>query len=185
MSLVKTTAKTGLLIGCGLIGFVGYQVIKPQLLSPAAGINVDVAENVIVLPTEDSAMHLAEIAAKETLPLFLARAKTPPPTWQSYGIKARFEGSETQEVIWIDRFEDLGDGSFTGYLANDPVDMPGYSIGSKVDFQYDDIADWSVVMGGRGYGFYTLPPLLAEMPEDEAAAVRAFLADNATPADWG
>ena len=134
--------------------------------------------------SDDPAILAAYDRAQETLPRFLELAETPPPDWSSPSLKVAFEGTNRVENIWIVAFAAVDEDRFTGQLANDPVNLPGLAYGDTVRFGAEQIIDWSFIRGGRAYGHYTTRELLGDLPEKDAAAVRAFLSDRPLPEGW-
>ena len=70
-------------------------------------------------------------------------------------------------------------------LANQPLHLVDLAAGDPVSFDEDMIADWGLAGDAGGLlGHYTTRVLLATMPEDHAAQVRALLSDDPLPAAW-
>ncbi len=147
-----------------------------------AGIDGD--NNVVQTVSGDPEIEASRIEARKYLSRFLDEAKSPPSSWQTVTLKAALQGETTVENIWISDFRETTPGTFEGLLANDPVDLPGKAAGDRVTFTQDQIVDWAYVEGGRGYGFFSAHALLGKVSAEEAAGMRAFLAETPVPPGW-
>lgn len=88
------------------------------------------------------------------------------------------------EVIWLSDIS-LAQEGMAGTLANEPVNMPGLHFGDEVRFAQDMIYDWGLVgPDGKILGHYTTRVLLEDLPEEQAAPIRAQLADDPLPEAW-
>ncbi len=173
MSLAKYIGQIGILGSLGCLGFVAVSFLSERA-SPTDN-------NVLTLGTENELMRAAEASATETLPRFLELAATNPGNWQDISVKVGIQGTEMVENIWIGDIEKLDETLFAGQLANEPVDLGGLEIGSRVEFDLDQITDWSVVIDGRGYGYYTVRAITDMVSDEEAAQINAFLSSDPLP----
>lgn len=88
------------------------------------------------------------------------------------------------EVIWISDIS-LAQEGMAGKLANEPVNMPGLHFGDEVRFEQSMIYDWGLAgPDGKILGHYTTRVLLDGLPQDQAAPIRAQLADDPLPEAW-
>lgn len=85
------------------------------------------------------------------------------------------EGDET-EHIWLTDVT-YRDGVFEGKIGNDPGVVSNVGFGQTIRVRKEEISDWLVMRDGKFHGNYTLRPLLATMPEDEARYYRSMLAE--------
>ena len=143
----------------------------------------------VLVEDNDREMNKAILAARKTLPAFLANTVDA----EGYGprggfLKVRFEVNAqgaTDENIWVGPFANFEGQDFVGLLANQPVAMPGLNAGDQVSFSYDMIVDWNLDAGdGRYYGDYTTRVVIARLDPSEAAAFKDRFIDPPVPAEW-
>ncbi|AZO55114.1 MULTISPECIES: DUF2314 domain-containing protein [unclassified Mesorhizobium] len=125
-----------------------------------------IKENVVAYSTVDKAMQGAKAKGHATLPRFhaLIDAGTP----GTYTVKFPLTQNGATEHIWM-QLVDLGDGTFTGLLADEPVNGNQYKMGDRVTVAEADVEDWMVRNGSDVYGGYTVRQALADMPSEKAA----------------
>ncbi|NNF25089.1 MAG: DUF2314 domain-containing protein [Rhodobacteraceae bacterium] len=98
--------------------------------------------------------------------------------------ESRLPDPKRGENIWVARFTQVEGDTFHGVLANDPVRMPGQSLGDAVTFDLAQVSDWSLILDDRGHGFCSVRALLPRMDEDRRAGAMAFLFEDPMPAGW-
>lgn len=142
-------------------------------------------DHIVYYEADDAGMSVAIAEARRWLPDFLAAFGVGPANeWPSYSLKVGLpDATGGTEHIWVDslRFEGY---TLVGALANHPVNLPGMSLGSRIAIDQAQVSDWMIVRGDRAYGGYTLRVMLEDLPQAEAAALRAFLAQDPVPPDW-
>ena len=154
-------------------------LIQFMLSSPALA-----GDPVILFAEDNKQLNQAIIEARNSLPKFLLHVTKNKLADNQFGLKVAFQGDDYIEHIWISQPIDLGGGKFSGLLANEPDQLGKLSINDKVVFFEDQISDWNLVRGGKGYGFYTLRIMLAQMPAPQAAQLRDFLSLDPIPQRW-
>lgn len=101
-------------------------------------------EKVIGYSTSDAEMNAAIETAKRTLNEFITKFKSDKSGKAIYIVKVALPTSSgSREHIWVDNLSFQG-GRFRGNLANDPIDLPGLKLGSKVEFAPADVTDWAI-----------------------------------------
>lgn len=99
-------------------------------------------------------------------------------------LKVAFPVEAGQEFIWVAEVARTG-GQLTGTRANAPLHLAGLRAGDEVRFTEEMIAAWGIVgASGKLFGHDTTRVLIASMPEDQPAPVRALLSDDPLPAAW-
>jgi uncharacterized protein YegJ (DUF2314 family) len=136
----------------------------------------------------DATMNAAMAEAQRTLPMFLGNALNGEGIGRDgTGVKVGLpvaSGEDGQEHIWVTPFRLLPDGSLSGYLANEPVDLGALRIGDRVDFTRDQISDWSVVnQQGKLFGNYTSRVMHSAGAFGDTPFDDIFAADP-VPLDW-
>lgn len=175
MSISKSLSQFGLIAGLGLIGYVAVTTLSPNTF--AAGPD----ENVVTIATENELMQQAEVDAIATLPRFLEMAATAPDGWSPMMLKIGMQGTDMVENIWVENIQTAGATSYSATLANNPMQLEGLQLGSRVIFENQQITDWAVQINGRGYGYYSVRAIAALVSEEEAAQISALLAPDPLP----
>ncbi len=92
-----------------------------------------------------------------------------------YAVKAPIKDNGETEHFWLT--EVTFDGAkFTGTIDNEPGMVSNVKMGQKWTLGKMEISDWMYIRDGKMYGNYTLRPLLATMPKEEADQFRAMFA---------
>jgi uncharacterized protein YegJ (DUF2314 family) len=137
--------------------------------------------DVIGFAGNDPAMNAAIADAQAHLSYFWDRAAAPAKTEEGFmlkvGIQIPSEGAKAKEHIWVSGFEKTSSG-YTGFLANEPLDIVGKKLGDRVEFAPDMISDWGFYRDGEMIGFYTVRIMLPDLPAAEAAEIRSMLGEN-------
>lgn len=175
MSVTESLSRLGLIAGLGLVGYVGITAVNAGVTSTGPD------ENIMTIATENELMQQAEKDAVATLPRFLELAATEPASWSPITLKVGMQGSDMIENIWVDNIKTAGPSSFSGTLANNPMQLAGLTMGSRVIFEENQITDWAVQVDGRGYGYYSVRAIAELVSEEEGAQLRAFLASDPLP----
>lgn len=115
--------------------------------------------------------------ARKTLPIFWAKFDAKSPSYSDFalkvGLKTRTGG---EEHIWMNVLG-RSNGKVTGELANEPYNLDGLKIGSRVEVDETAISDWQYATGGKLYGHFTTRALSARAN----AAQRAQAAELFSP----
>jgi uncharacterized protein YegJ (DUF2314 family) len=78
---------------------------------------------------------------------------------------------DESEYFWVVDLRAAGDG-FQGAIGNDPEKIRSVTMGQKLHFSKDDIADWMYFQDGKIKGNATACPALAHAPVDERNMMR-------------
>lgn len=160
-------------------------VLAPGAAFAQKGDNVE--DQVISYRDSDTRMNSAIEQARALLPLFLdefRRASTQ--AREAFTVKAGLRTSEGgREHIWIGDLRYDGD-QLVGNLINEPYDLPGLRLGSRVEIELEDISDWSIRTPQGTYGGFTTRVMLEDMAPSEAQRYRTALslANDPTPPGW-
>ena len=135
---------------------------------------------VINVKTGDPEMDAAHAKARATLGSFWTSLDARSPGERSHSLKVRFpvastKGGATAEHMWVNDVSRVSSGKYAGRLDNVPEQVADYRIGQTVNFTDDMISDWMFVRNGKIVGNHSMRPLLARMPPDKAARLRAML----------
>lgn len=93
----------------------------------------------------------------------------------SYSVKAPIEEDGETEHFWLVDIT-YANNTFTGTIGNDPGIVSSVALGDKHAIGKTEISDWMYMRDGKMYGNYTMRPLLATMPKEQAEQLRAILA---------
>ena len=104
---------------------------------------------------DDVQMKHATALAIRTLPEFEKAVSAPTPKQEGFSIKARFEGGEQTEHIWLEtlKFDEHG---ITGVLGNDSYVANIGSAGTETTISKEDVTDWMYIDDGKLKGGYTI-----------------------------
>ena len=94
----------------------------------------------------------------------------------SYGVKVPIEDDGAVEHFWLTGVT-YDNNKFTGTIDNEPGIVSNVTIGQQYSVAKDEISDWMFLRDGKMYGNYTMRPLLATLPEEEANRYRAMFAN--------
>lgn len=128
-------------------------------------------DEIVWIKSEDPEMLNAIKKARASLDEFLAIAKTPKEGMSDFVLKVRLGDTKGHEHFWVMPFEE-NQNSITGYLANKPKVIEGYSLGQKITFDQSMISDWGYSYEGKKYGNFTTCVLFQSMPEEQAKYYR-------------
>ena len=127
-------------------------------------------DHLIPVASDDQGVNAAMDQARANLPAF----------WSAYDKAASKQGFTMKvkmptraggaEHIWIKVTGRQGD-QITGLLDNEPVDIEGVALGSKVSVKTDQVTDWAYPKDGRYFGHFTTRALMNRAsPQDQAIA---------------
>jgi len=155
-------------VAIAVVAGVGYGFFNSLAHMPGADTSLaESKQNVVSYSTEDEAMQAAKNSGRSTLKRFheLIDAGTP----GTYTVKFPLTQNGATEHIWL-QLVGIGDDSFTGLLADVPVNGNKYKLGDRMTVAEADVEDWMIKDGGEIYGGYTVRQAFADMPKEKAAA---------------
>jgi uncharacterized protein YegJ (DUF2314 family) len=121
---------------------------------------------------DDPDMAAAFRKARDTLPEFLALARSPRPTMTQLAVKIGIpDGDDHTEFFWLSPFEPRS-GKYVGRINNTPRAVKTVKFGQIVEFSEDEIVDWLYTENGNMRGNFTACALLKREPPDQAEALR-------------
>ncbi len=146
-------------------------------------------DKIVNYESDDQAMNAAIEEARVTLPKFLKKLSDNPKEFQGASLKVAFPASPNSEnieneIIWVSEFHSPDGKRFHGYLANEPNHLENLTLGSPVTFERDQITDWSVLIGGQGYGYYTIRVMMPKLSKGERKQLKAFFSPEPLPKGW-
>jgi uncharacterized protein YegJ (DUF2314 family) len=95
---------------------------------------------------------------------------------ENYAVKAPIEDGGETEHFWLTGVTFAND-KFTGTINNEPGMVSNVEMGQEYTLGKTEISDWMYMRDGKMYGNYTMRPLLATMPEDQAEQFRSMFAN--------
>jgi len=98
------------------------------------------------------------------------------PTGTLHAVKAPITDANGTEHFWINELK-YKDGEFEGVINNDPGIVKNVKLGQKWKIKKEEISDWMYLKNGKLYGNYTMRPLLVTLPPEEAAKLKAMIAE--------
>jgi len=94
---------------------------------------------------------------------------------ENYAVKAPIEDAGEIEHFWLTDVK-FANGEFTGTISNEPGMVSNVEMGQPWTVAKTEISDWMYMRDGKMHGNYTMRPLLATMPEEEAEQFRSIFA---------
>jgi uncharacterized protein YegJ (DUF2314 family) len=139
--------------------------------------NAQSPDRIITLRQGDAEMAIAQAKARASLPEFWKKFAAPAPGEDRFMLKVMMPYSaKNVEHIWVGELE-RKDGMIRGTVGNTPKNVTYVKFGQRAEFDETQISDWMYRRNGKIVGNFTMRPLLARMPPDEAAHYRAMLAE--------
>lgn len=123
---------------------------------------------------EHDEMEAAMAKARDSVDEFLKVLNSGEGT--NFAVKAPITDENGTEHFWLTDLT-FENGEFKGRINNKPGIVENVTNGQQWSLQKDEISDWLYFRNEKMHGNYTLRPLLKSMPADEAAQLRAILAD--------
>jgi uncharacterized protein YegJ (DUF2314 family) len=166
-----------------LVAFVFALATPAFAQKPEAGAGVE--DSVIGYHETDTRMNAAIAQARSLLPLFFEEFRSSDAPG-AFTIKVGLITSDGgREHIWIGDLHYDGQ-QLVGTLINEPYDLPGMHLGSRVEIDSDDISDWTIATADGVYGGYTTRVMIEDMPPTEAERYRVGLqiTPDPTPSWW-
>jgi uncharacterized protein YegJ (DUF2314 family) len=131
---------------------------------------------VVNFSEDDAAMNAAVNAAQQSLPIFMEHLNNPASDATDLILKVAIStDNDYVEHIWVDQVRALGDATYEGRYANEPVEFKGKE-GDPVTFSEASVSDWSFMQGGQLHGNYTTRVMLPFIDPDYAAYLTSILA---------
>ena len=124
----------------------------------------------------DPEMNAAIAKARADLPNFWRKFEQPGPDDSDFALKVKITDSHGVEHFWLTDLE-RKDGKITGTVNNDPQTVQNVKLGDRIPIPESDITDWMYMRNGKMHGNGTVRPLLKTMPPEEAARIKAILAE--------
>jgi uncharacterized protein YegJ (DUF2314 family) len=167
------------------VAYLAVTMAVWRLGRPATAVSTDVTQSapgpagrsVMITSSGNAEMDAAILRARASLDEFWSRAAAPGAGESDFMVKVALRTRKGGlEHIWVG--SPIKDASgCSGRLANDPDDIAGVKVGSRVEFKDNQISDWMYRRNGKIVGNRTLRVLLPSMPEGQAAQYRGMLAD--------
>lgn len=129
-------------------------------------------------------MNNAIAEAQATVPLFLDFVLDDFGIAQGGSLKVAFQTFPEdvgEEIIWVTGFRRLEDGTFEGFLNNQPFNLGDWQQGDLVSFPDSSIRDWSLATPEGLYGNFTTR-VIAAQPGNEHLLQSLTL--DPLPIDW-
>jgi uncharacterized protein YegJ (DUF2314 family) len=144
------------------------------LLSLTAQLRAE--DKVVPFASDDPAMNAAIAQARDTLPVFWEKFKTPGPGEDGFALKIKITDGDTVEHFWCG--EVAGDAiTASCVIANEPQSVQNIAFGQKIDVDPDLISDWMYLLDGKFVGAETLRVILPTLPKEEADSLRSRFAE--------
>jgi uncharacterized protein YegJ (DUF2314 family) len=145
-------------------------------MSAATPLFAQGGDPVVNFSEDDAAMNAAISAAQQSLPVFMDQLNDPSSAATDLILKVAIStDTDYVEHIWVDQVRPLGDNSFEGRYANQPVEFRG-NEGDAVTFSQGSISDWSFMENGQLHGNYTTRVMLPYIDPEYAAYLTSILA---------
>jgi uncharacterized protein YegJ (DUF2314 family) len=93
---------------------------------------------------------------------------------ESYSVNVSISDGNGTEQFWIAGVSHA-EGKFTGRIEIDPEIVRNVKNGQTWTVAQEEISDWMFTRDGKIHGGFTIDPLLATYPKEEADALRAKL----------
>jgi uncharacterized protein YegJ (DUF2314 family) len=158
-----------------ILAVIGWIAAASMLMGVAqAQSTLDKARNdeVSLVLHDDPAMERAFKKAKHTLDGFLDLAADPPPGSEFYAVKVGIRQGNETEYFWISPFTANGR-SFTGQVNNTPRIVTRVREGETIEFERDEIVDWTYYSNNKMRGNFTACALLTHESLEDAAQFMA------------
>jgi uncharacterized protein YegJ (DUF2314 family) len=113
---------------------------------------------------DDPRMEAAEAEARNGFAAFVAAFENG--DGSMFSIKAPITRGDEVEHIWVE-VDSITPDRVIGALANDPVDLQGLQLGSKVEVMVSEIEDWAYERDGKLIGGFT-SAVLNQIAEEQS-----------------
>lgn len=123
---------------------------------------------------DEAQMANAIARAKSEVDAFIATFESG--DGSDFSVKVPIRDGADTEHFWLTDIS-YRDGEFEGKIGNDPGIVSNVTFGQTIKVRKEEITDWLFMRSGKMHGNYTMRPLLATMPEEDAAYYRSLLAE--------
>jgi uncharacterized protein YegJ (DUF2314 family) len=125
---------------------------------------------------DEKEMEAAIAKARATTDRFILELKLK--NGEDFGVKAPITDPNGTEHFWLtDVTYSEATGEFKGNIGNEPEMVKNVRMGQSWTIKRGEISDWMFFRDRKMHGNYTIRPLLATLPAEEAAQYRAMLAE--------
>jgi uncharacterized protein YegJ (DUF2314 family) len=111
---------------------------------------------------DDPRVKAAETEAKRRFPEFKSAFAKKDGT--AFSVKTAITRSGTTEHIWVD-VDGIASGKVTGTLGNEPMNLSGLKLGSRVEVEVPHVEDWTYSRNGEQLGSFTAPVIMKIIEE--------------------
>jgi uncharacterized protein YegJ (DUF2314 family) len=136
----------------------------------------DEKDKVVDVSRDDAEMNAAIAKARSLLPHFWETQEKPKRGEEHFVLKVGIKGKDRTEHFWLNKIEKK-DGKIFGTINNDPNYVLTVKLGQRIEIPPADISDWGYSRGEKMVGYYTVRVLLKTLPAEEAAELKAKIAD--------
>lgn len=132
-------------------------------------------DKVAMVKDGDAEMTAAITRARARLPEFWRELEASS-AGEVFSVKVPVRDAAGTEFFWL---ADLtrANGRVSGRLDNRPNIVTTVKEGQRLEVAESEVVDWLYLRGGKMYGNFTVRPLLPQLPPDQAAQIRAMLAE--------
>jgi uncharacterized protein YegJ (DUF2314 family) len=123
---------------------------------------------------DEQEMEAAVVRARKEVESFIAELSKP--NGENHAVKMPITDNGKTEHFWLIDVS-YRNGQFEGTINNEPGMVANVRMGERRKVKKTELSDWMYMRGGKMYGNYTMRPLLATMPEEEAEQYRSILAN--------
>lgn len=124
---------------------------------------------------DEAEMEAAIQQARASFSEFEKRLANPERGDAGFAIKVKITDGDEGEHFWLQEVRPLGDGKYSGIVANEPSSVRSVRYGQRITFPFEDVSDWMYAHNGVVQGNYTLRVLLKTLPDEEAAQMKKQL----------
>ena len=128
-------------------------------------------EHALLVPQNDAEMNQAMAEARRTLPEFWKALESPEGA-SGFALKIEFTDDAGTEFLWLHSIARDEEGNLQGTVNNYPNAVRNVSHGQRIEVPLDKIRDWLYVRDGKIHGNFTVQPLLARLPSEDAKKIR-------------
>ena len=122
--------------------------------------------HVFKIKDDDRQMARATQRARKNVGTFIAALRRPTPEQRDFAVKKKFIRGEAVEHLWLTDVKFNGN-RFVGAVDNNPREIKGLKVGTRVSVNPDEISDWAFVDKGVLVGGYTVRALVMELPPSD------------------
>ncbi|MFQ5506388.1 MAG: DUF2314 domain-containing protein [Planctomycetota bacterium] len=128
----------------------------------------------VKVPHGSAEMKQATARARETIDEFIEALEAGSPDSYGFTVSVPVRDGDLVEHMWLtDVVSSCG--RLSGRIDNKPQKVSTAKLGQRLSVAKNEINDWMYFRGPRAIGNRTLRVLLADMPEDQAEALKLQL----------